>query len=83
MQEASSEGTGAGPSQSARVRYGVHNKQGDLAGKTIGQVRAEVGRKWKLPEDASGFVGTTKLEDDYVIKPGESVEFHRRQGEKG
>lgn len=79
------EAQGAQPqgNQNARVRYGVHNRQGDLAGKSVAQVRNELGRQWQLPTDASAFKGTEKLDEDYVIKPGESIEFHRRQGEKG
>lgn len=83
MQEASGGASASQPNQSVRVRYGVNNKQGDLAGKTIGQIRAEVGRSWKLTDDTSAYNGTQKLDEDYVVKPGENIEFHRRQGEKG
>lgn len=67
----------------ARARFGVHNKQGELAGKTIGQLRSEVGKMWSLTKDTNAMLGTEKLDDDYVIKPGDSIEFTRRQGEKG
>jgi len=78
------EGTPQPQSRStARVRYGVHNRQGDIAGKTIGQVRNEMNRTANLPSDTSPFKGSERLDDDYVIKPGDSIEFHRRQGEKG
>lgn len=78
------EATGAAAGgQPARVRYGVHNQTGEIAGKTIGQVRAERARAWQLPSDAQAYKGTEKLSDDYMIQPGDNIEFHRRQGEKG
>lgn len=73
----------SGQSQGARVRYGVHNKTGDVAGKRISEIREESGRMWQLPNDAAAYKGTEKLDEDYIVKPGESIEFHRRQGEKG
>lgn len=82
MPEEAATGAAAGNAP-ARVRYGVHNQQGDIAGKTIGQIRAERGRQWQLPGDTAAYKGTEKLSDDYVIRPGDNVEFHRRQGEKG
>lgn len=83
MSDASGAAAGAPQGGAARVRYGVHSRVGDNTGKTVRQVREELSRQWNLPGDATAFNGTTKLDDDYVIKAGDSLEFHRRQGEKG
>ena len=83
MQEASSGASASEPNQAVRIRYGIQSKQGDMAGKTIGQIKAEVGRGWKMTEDTVAVSGTQKLDDDYIVKAGENIEFTRRQGEKG
>ena len=67
----------------AQLRYGVWNSPGEHAGKTVSQFRAENAKMWTLPEEASAFIGKTKLDENYVIQPGDNIEFHRRSGEKG
>lgn len=68
----------------ASIRYGIFNQPGNHAGKTVGEIRKTTGSLWNLPEDSNAFVGgTNKVGDDYVIQPGDNVEFHRRAGEKG
>lgn len=67
----------------AQIRFGVYNNPGNHAGKTVKAVRDELGKLWGVPADASAFSGKEKLSDDYVIKPNDNLEFHRRAGEKG
>lgn len=84
MSEAAAAAGAAGKaSKMANVRYSVYNQTGAFAGKTVAQVRAELGQQFGIPTDATAFKGKTKLEDDYHIQPGDSIEFHRKQGEKG
>lgn len=67
----------------AQVRFGVYNQPGNHVGKTVGQVRETLGKLWGIPSDASAFLGKEKLNDDYVLQQNDSIEFHRRAGEKG
>ena len=83
MEMAQAPGAGASSSGQASIRFGVYNKPGNHAGKTVSGVRSELGKMWGVPADASAYVGKNKVDDDYVIQPGDQVEFHRRAGEKG
>ena len=75
---------GAKPSGGqAQIRFGVYSQPGNHVGKTVTEVRNSVGKLWGVPTDASAYLGKEKLNDDYVIKDGDQLEFHRRAGEKG
>lgn len=61
----------------ANVRYGLYGQPGPYAGKSVAEVRSEVGTLWNIPPDAAAFKGKDRLADDYVIQPGDQVEFHK------
>lgn len=82
MQQAQTPGQNPGAGN-AQIRYGVNNQPGAHAGKTVGQIRQSFGAMWGVPTDANAFKGKEKLGEDYVIQPGDNIEFHRRAGEKG
>lgn len=67
----------------AQIRFGVYNQPGNHAGKTVREVREVQGKLWGIPDDASAYLGSQKLEDNYEIQEGDNIEFHRRAGEKG
>ena len=67
----------------AQVQFGIYKQPGNYAGKTVAQVRQEREKLWKIPSDASAFIGDRKLSETDVINEGDNVEFHRRAGEKG
>lgn len=67
----------------ATVRYGVYNQPGSYAGQSVQDVRKQLGKLWNIPDDAQAYKGKTKLDENYVIQPGESIDFHRKMGEKG
>lgn len=75
----------AAPAQSgmATVRYSVYNQPGPYVGKSVNEVRAQLGGLWNIPADAAAFKGKEQLQGDYVIQPGDSIEFLKKQGEKG
>lgn len=83
MAQGQGRGQGAAKQANANVRYGVYGQPGNYAGKTIAQVREEVGKLWGIPADAAAYKGKEKLSDDTVIQPGDQIEFHRKMGEKG
>lgn len=65
------------------VRFGVYQEKLPVVGKTVAQVRAEMGPRWSMSNDAQAYSGKTVLADDHVIQPGDTIEFQRRTGEKG
>ena len=67
----------------ANVRYGVYNQPAPVSGKTIAEVRQQFSKLWGISGDAVAYKGKDKLEEGYVIQPGDNVEFHRKAGEKG
>jgi hypothetical protein len=67
----------------ARVRFGVYNQPGNHVGKTIQEVRESHTKLWGIPKDANAFKGSEKLPEDYVIQENDTIEFHRKAGEKG
>ena len=67
----------------ANVRFGVYNQPSNVGGKTVAQAREQFSRLWGIPTDAVAYKGKDKLDENYVIQPGDNVEFHRRAGEKG
>jgi hypothetical protein len=81
MQQASS--SSAESNGSAQIRYGVYNNPGSHAGKSVSDLRGQFSAMWGIPTDANAYKGKEKLDDSYVIQPGDNVEFHRRAGEKG
>lgn len=67
----------------AQIRCGVYNNPGAHAGKTINEIRNNFTKLWGIPTDAHAYNGKTKLEENYVVQPGDNIEFHRKAGEKG
>ena len=82
MGEMNLEQTG-GQKGKATVSYSVFNEPGDFAGMTVADVRKKQAALWNIPGDAAAYNGKNKLDETYVIKPGDAIAFHRRQGEKG
>jgi len=67
----------------ANIRYGVNHQPGPYAGQTVGEVRKQLGRLWSIDTDAAAYKGKTKLDENYEIQPGETIQFHKKAGEKG
>lgn len=85
MEQAQSSAAAAAAPQAgmAQIRFGVYNQPGMHAGKTVKDVRDTQGKLWGIPADASAYLGANKVDENYVIQPGDNLEFHRRAGEKG
>jgi len=67
----------------ANLRFGVYNQPTNIAGKSVQQARDQFSKIWGIPTDSVAYKGKDKLDENYVIQPGDNVEFHRRAGEKG
>lgn len=83
MNEGTSTGTAKSVSGVANVRFGVYSQPSNVAGKSVKEAREQFSKLWGIPTDAIAYKGKDKLTEDYVIQPGDNVEFHRRAGEKG
>jgi len=81
------EGTSSSATQAAsgvaNVRFGVYSQPSNVGGKTVKEAREQFSKLWGIPSDAIAYKGKDKLNENYVIQPGDNVEFHRRAGEKG
>lgn len=68
----------------AQVKYSTfHETDGLFVGRTVAQLREARGDAWNIPADARAYKGRDVLDDNYVVQSGDTVEFHRRMGEKG
>lgn len=69
---------------SVTVRHGVNSLTLDnLAGKTVREVREEVGDLLNVPESAQVRINGAHATDDNAVADGASVEFVKTAGEKG
>lgn len=83
MNEGTNSSTAKSVSGVANVRFGVYSQPSNVAGKSVKEAREQFGKLWGIPNDAIAYKGKDKLDENYVIQPGDNVEFHRRAGEKG
>lgn len=83
MNEGTSSSAAKSASGVANVRFGVYSQPSPVAGKSVKEAREQFGKLWGIPNDAVAYKGKDKLDENYVIQPGDNVEFHRRAGEKG
>jgi hypothetical protein len=68
----------------AKVRFGVYDQQIPTGNNVnVGQLRANYQTVWSVPNDAQAFVNGQQVDDQFVLQPGQQLEFHRRAGEKG
>lgn len=58
-------------------------KSGDIAGKTVVQVRKDFAQILNIPKGADPLLGKVKVKESYVIKAGEAIEFKKDSGRKG
>lgn len=81
-----SEGPGEPPFgdnyEPARVRFGIYNRI-LTAYLTVGEFRDMYTRAWRIPTDAVAYSGQHVLTDDYLIQPGDVIEFYRRMERRG
>jgi len=78
---------GSRPAQRAagavRVTYGVHTLEAQVAGRTVGDVRAALGQALNISPEAIAVVDGVEAGADHVLRAGEQLEFVRLAGEKG
>lgn len=67
----------------ATIKYGPYTQKGNYAGRTIGDVKAELQGILSMDGDTVASIGKTRINDDHVITEGEEIQLIRRRGEKG
>ena len=68
---------------STRVIYGVNELDLDLAGKSIRGIWKVLEQVLNIPRDAAVSVNGERAGDDYVVRPGDEIEFQKQAGVKG
>jgi len=66
-----------------KVIYGVNELELDLAGKTVRGIWQALSQVLNIPRDAAVSVNGDRVDDDYVVRPGDEIEFHKLAGVKG
>lgn len=71
------------PTAPTKVIYGVNELDLDLAGKTVRGIWQALSQVLNIPRDAAVSVNGERAEDDYVVRPGDEIEFQKQAGVKG
>ena len=66
-----------------KVIYGVNELDLDLAGKTVRGIWQALSQVLNIPRDAAVSVNGERAGDDYVVRPGDEIEFQKQAGVKG
>ncbi len=68
---------------SNKVSFGSYSQEVLASGKSVKDVKSFIQGHYNVPNDALSFVNFQQVPDDYVLKDGESLQFHRPAGDKG
>jgi hypothetical protein len=69
--------------ETTKVIYGVNELELDLAGKTVRGIWKVLEQVFNIPREAVVTVNGSRAEDDYVVRPGDEIEFQKAAGVKG
>jgi hypothetical protein len=69
--------------EATKVIYGVNELDLDLAGKSIRGIWKVLEQVLNIPRDAAVSVNGDRVQDDYVVRPGDEIEFQKQAGVKG
>ena len=75
--------TTAAEAQATRVVYGVNDLELDLAGRRIAAVYPVLEQVLNIPREAQVTVNGGPVDDEYVVRPGDEIEFLKNAGVKG
>lgn len=67
-----------------RVTYGANDEELNIpSGTTVAKIRKSLSEAWKIPADAEALVDGNTVDEDYVIKNSDALEFFKVSGVKG
>jgi hypothetical protein len=69
--------------ETTKVIYGVNELDLDLAGKTVRGIWKALEQVFNIPRDAVITVNGARTDDEYVVRPGDEIEFQKAAGVKG
>jgi hypothetical protein len=69
--------------ETTKVIYGVNELELDLAGKTVRGIWKVLEQVFNIPRDAVVTVNGARADDDFVVHPGDEIEFQKVAGVKG
>ncbi len=69
--------------ETTKVIYGVNELELDLAGKTVRGIWKVLEQVFNIPRDAVVTVNGARTDDEYVVRPGDEIEFQKAAGVKG
>lgn len=65
------------------VSHGLYSDSIPVAGKTVGEIRADQADAFDIPPDAQAIVNGKPSDDDTQVAAGDTLEFVKHAGEKG
>jgi hypothetical protein len=67
-----------------RVVHGANDVYFEnIDGKTVGKVRDQLATSFNIPKNADALVKGVKVEEDFILEAGMTIEFKREAGTKG
>jgi len=72
-----------GTQETVRVIYGVHSLDVNIAGRTVGEIRAALRQALNIGPQAVAVVDGHEVMESFVLQTGGILEFVRLAGEKG
>ena len=66
-----------------KVIYGVNELDLDLAGNSVRGIWKVLEQVFNIPRDAQVTVNGARVDDEYVVRPGDEIEFQKAAGVKG
>ena len=66
-----------------KVIYGVNELDLDLAGKSVRGIWKVLEQVFNIRRDAQVTVNGARVDDEYVVRPGDEIEFQKAAGVKG
>ena len=66
-----------------KIIYGVNELDLDLAGKSVRGIWKVLEQVFNIPRDAQVTVNGARVDDEYVVRPGDEIEFQKTAGVKG
>jgi hypothetical protein len=69
--------------QLVQVISGASNNALPIAGHTVAAARSSLAQSSNIAREAQSFVHGNPVGEDYVLRPGDSLEFRLEAGDKG
>lgn len=65
------------------VVCGANSQQVDLEGKTVAEAKEALKEVLNIPDDAQAILSGDNVDNTYILRQGDKLEFIKRSGDKG